>query len=222
MPRWYRRAHDLRAIHDHAAIVERRAGCVAHVELWHIRNRAVVVIVTDDRPAGLAMMSAAIAAAGFDIVMAETYRRERDPLPAEALAFFELRRPGESEAAITADEIGPIAAILESLVEGHASADGLLRRHGATMPPGVQSSPEVAFADDDEASILIVEARDRPGLLAAVTGALADASVQITDSEVITVDGRARDRFQLAEADGSPLSPSRRSDIVQRVRAAIE
>lgn len=222
MPPWYRRAYGLDAVHEHAAIVERRGDSVAHVELWRIRRGAVVVIVMDDRPGGLAMMSAAIAAAGFDIVLAEAYRRGRGTLPAESLALFELRRPGNSEEPISPDHIGPIALTLESLVDGHVAADGLLRRHAATIPPGLQGSTDVSFADDEEASILLVEARDRPGLLASITGALAEVSAQITDSEIMTVDGRARDRFQLTEMDGSGLSPSRRTEIARRVRSAIE
>jgi [protein-PII] uridylyltransferase len=227
MPASYRRAHGWTAIQEHAAIVARRGEGAVHVEVWRVRRGTVAVIACDDRPGGLAMMSAAIAAAGFDILVAEAYRRVRDRRPAESVAFFELRRASELPAAsdrrpITDDDLRPIAAKLESLFAGESGAERLLRRNAPTLPPGPQASPEVTFADDDEASVLLIEARDRPGLLAAITSALADASVRIVDSEILTVDGRVRDRFQLTEGTGEPLSGPRRAAIAHMVLAALE
>jgi len=222
MPPSYRRAHGLDAIQEHAAIVSRRGDAIAHVELWRIRRGSVIVIATDERPDGLALMSAAIAAAGFDIVVAEAYQRARDGRPAESVALFELRRPNDGDGPIAADDVAPIAHALESLVQGQLDADALLRRHSRTVPPGRQGFPDVTFADDDEASILLVQARDRPGLLATITSTLTDAGARIVDSEIVTVAGRVRDRFQLTEAGGSALSMPRRRDISRRVLVAIE
>jgi len=222
MPPSYRRAHGLDAIQEHAAIVARRGNAAVHVELWRIRRGAVVVVATDERNEGLAMMSAAIASAGFDIVVAEAYRRARGTRPAESVAFFELQRPASDDGPITPNDVVPIGRALESMIEGHMGADSLLKRNARTVPPGRQGSPDVTFADDDEAAILLVQARDRPGLLATVTSALTEAAARIIDSEIVTVAGRVRDRFQLTEATGGPLSPSRRLDIARRVLAAIE
>jgi UTP:GlnB (protein PII) uridylyltransferase len=80
----------------------------------------------------------------------------------------------------------------------------------------------VTFADDEGAAILLVEARDRPGLLATITAALTESSACIVDSEIITVDGRARDRFQLTETGGGPLTGERRDAIARSVSAAVE
>jgi UTP:GlnB (protein PII) uridylyltransferase len=223
MPPSYRRAHGWGAIEEHAAIVERRGEAMVHVEMWRVRRGTVVVIVSDDRTGGLAMMSAAIAASGFDILMAEAYRRSRDAQPAEAVAFFELRRPSDAQdRAIADDDLVPIGRELEALFAGETRADRLLQRNAPTLRPGPQAAPEVTFADDDGASILLVEARDRPGLLATITSALTEASVCIVDSEIVTVDGRARDRFQLTEAGGEPLTGSRRDAIAHSVSVAVE
>jgi UTP:GlnB (protein PII) uridylyltransferase len=224
MPPSYRRAHDWASIQEHAAIVERRGEADVHVETWRVRRGTVIVVVTDDRKGGLAMMSAAIAASGFDIVVAEAYRRGReDGLAPEAVALFELRRPGDTTGrAITAGDLTPIVSSLGSLFRGEAGAEKLLRRTGRTLPPGPQAAPEVTFADDDEAAILLVEARDRPGLLATITSALIEASACIVDSEIVTVDGRARDRFHLTEPNGAPLSHLRREAVTHAVLAAIE
>jgi UTP:GlnB (protein PII) uridylyltransferase len=223
MPASYRRAHGWGAVREHAAIVDRRGLAPVHLEVWRVRRGTVIAIVTEHRTGVLAMMSAAIAASGFDIVVAEAYRRARDPLVAEAVAFFELRRMSDEDGApIAADDLAPIGRVLESLLRGETAAEKLLQRNAPTLPPGPQASPEVTFADDHEAAILLVEARDRPGLLATITSAIAEASARIVDSEIVTVDGRVRDRFQLAEADGEPLSEPRRAAIARSVLAAVE
>jgi UTP:GlnB (protein PII) uridylyltransferase len=222
MPPSYRRAHGWSAIQDHAGIVERRGAETVHLEVWRVRRGTVIVIVSDDRTGGLAMMSAAIAACGFDILVADAYRRVRENGPHEAVAFFELRRPGNENRAVTKEDLTPIAASLESLFRGETTADRLLQRSAPTLPPGAQAAPEVTFADDDESAILLVEARDRPGLLATITSALTETGAQIVDSEIVTVDGRARDRFRLTEADGKPISALRRLAIANFVLAEIE
>jgi UTP:GlnB (protein PII) uridylyltransferase len=139
------------------------------------------------------------------------------------VALFELRRPVDSDVRpITNDDLVPIARKLELIFRGETGAEKLLQRNAPTLPPGPQASPEVTFADDEETSVLLVEARDRPGLLATITSVLSEASVRIVDSEILTVDGRVRDRFQLIETDGEPLSAQRRAAIAHRVLVALE
>jgi [protein-PII] uridylyltransferase len=222
MPPSYRRAYNGQAIQEHAAIVARRDGALVHLEAWRVRRGTVVVIVSDDRAGGLAAMSAAIAASGFDILVAEAFQRTREGQPPEAVAFFELRRPYDEGKAIEAADLVPIEEALTAVFEGNAAVDGLLRRNARTVPPGPQAGPEITFADDESAGILLVEARDRPGLLAAITSALTESDARIVDCEIVTVGGRVRDRFELTESDGSPLSSLRRLSISQHVLAAVE
>jgi [protein-PII] uridylyltransferase len=222
MPPSYRRVYSGAAIKEHAAIVARRAGATVHIEVWRVRRGTVIAIVSDDRAGGLSMMSAAIAAGGFDILVAEAYQRARDDLPAEAVAFFELRRPSDESRPITPEDLAPIVQSLESMFRGETGAERVLKRNARTVPPGPQASPEVTFADDEDAAILLVEARDRPGLLAAITSALTELSARIVDCEIMTVGGRVRDRFQLTEGDGKPLSELRRMSIAQAVLGAVD
>jgi [protein-PII] uridylyltransferase len=222
MPPSYRRAYNGHAIQEHAAIIARRGDALVHLEAWRVRRGTVVVIVSDDRAGGLAAMSAAIAACGFDILVAEAFQRTRDGQPPEAVAFFELRRPYDESKPITPDDLAPIAQAVKSVFEGEAGIEGLLRRNARTVPPGPQAGPEITFADDEEAGILLVEARDRPGLLAAITSALTESDVRIVDCEIVTVGGRVRDRFELTEADGRRLSAARRVAISQQVLLAVE
>jgi [protein-PII] uridylyltransferase len=222
MPPSYRRAYNGHAIEEHAAIVARRGDALVHMEAWRVRRGTVVVIVSDDRAGGLAAMSAAIAGCGFDILVAEAFQRHRESQPPEAVAFFELRRPYDEGKPINKDDLVPVADALKLVFEGQVGIEGLLRRNARTVPPGPQAGPEITFADDEEAGILLVEARDRPGLLAAITSALTESDVRIVDCEIVTVGGRVRDRFQLTEVDGGPLSSARRLAIAQGVLAAVE
>ena len=222
MPASYRRAHGGSAIREHAAIVGRRGDAPVHIETWRVRRGTVIVIVSDDRAGGLSMMSAAIAASGFDILVAEAYSRVRDGRPPEAVALFELRRPNDEGRPIERGDLVPMARALESMFAGETGAERILQRNAKTVPPGPQASPEVTFADDAEDAILLVEARDRPGLLAAITNALTELTVRIVDCEIVTVGGRVRDRFQVTEPGGAPLSEDRRAAIAQGVLSAIE
>jgi len=106
------------------------------------------------------------------------------------LRFFELRRPTDDERrAITNGDLVRLGASSSRSFWARTGPEGLLQRNAPTLPPGPQPSPEVTFADDDDAAILLVGARDRPGLLATITTALTEAAARIVDSEIVTVDG---------------------------------
>ena len=70
--------------------------------------------------------------------------------------------------------------------------------------------------------ILTVEAVDRPGLLLTLTQTLFRARVQIIGVRASTDDGRAVDRFQLVELDGSALRGERLLELQTAVLTAIE
>ncbi len=146
MPPSYRRAHGTSAIREHAAIVGRRGEAAAQLEVWRVRRGTVVVVVADDRADGLAMMSAAIAASGFDILMAEAYRRAVEGRPGEAVALFELRRTGEENGPIGQADLVPVARALESLLAGQDGAEGVARRN-ATVGGRVRDRFEITEMD---------------------------------------------------------------------------
>ena len=68
---------------------------------------------------------------------------------------------------------------------------------------------------------LLVEAPDSEGFLNAITNALHAQGVRIVASEIRTEGGVARDRFDLASADGQSLGAIRLCDIQQAVREAL-
>ncbi len=72
-----------------------------------------------------------------------------------------------------------------------------------------------------EADRFTVDADDRPGLLLAITTALFNERVSIQGAEVLTVDGRAHDEFDVLEWNGAPVSEQRKAVIAESVAAAI-
>jgi [protein-PII] uridylyltransferase len=82
----------------------------------------------------------------------------------------------------------------------------------------------VRFIEDDDGALctLEVETDDRSGLLFTLARALSNQNVSVERSEVNTVNSRVRDRFTLAEQDGSPISEGRRLHIQVAVISAIE
>lgn len=88
-------------------------------------------------------------------------------------------------------------------------------------PIEAAAADDAAISFDDRSSpwhtVAFVDAADRVGLLHAVTTAFAQAGVLIHAMRVQTVDGRARDTFELSDDRGSKLTAAHE----QRVRDAL-
>ena len=83
---------------------------------------------------------------------------------------------------------------------------------------------EVNFARDSsgEHTVMEVIAADRPGLLARVGWALADARVRIRHAKIATFGERAEDVFYVTDEHNRPLAETRLTDVYDRVRSALE
>ena len=83
---------------------------------------------------------------------------------------------------------------------------------------------EVNFTHDasNRRTIMEVIAADRPGLLARIGWALADARVRIQNAKIATFGERAEDVFYVTDARNRPLSDARLEEAHRGVRAAIE
>src|SRR5690606_17296911 len=81
-------------------------------------------------------------------------------------------------------------------------------------PPGTRDTT-VRFLEegDGSLSVLEVETVDRSGLLWAIARALHNENVQIVSSQIRTEGTRVKDRFTIAEFDGSPIFNERRLAI---------
>jgi len=73
-----------------------------------------------------------------------------------------------------------------------------------------QMAPRIEFVDAGERTQLALVCTDRPGLLAAVAQALAEAEVRVHDARIATFGERVEDFFQLTDRSNAPLSPEGR------------
>ena len=93
MPERYKLLYREEEVRLHAAIAWRRGSEAIHLEQLPGQDAAWwLCAVTDDRPALLSMLSAAITAHSLDILSARIYCRARSSQDVEAVDFFCIRR----------------------------------------------------------------------------------------------------------------------------------
>jgi [protein-PII] uridylyltransferase len=228
MPRSYRYAFSDEDVKTHALVVSKRHGAPAKVGRFKSKRElgaASIVIIADDRPGLLAMMSAALVMHALDVVHAEAYTRRTTAGLAEAVDVFWVR---DLEAAdptqIPEAKLLELEGTLGQLIEGTLDpTHAVLRPASGSIPPAIQET-RVRFleGDDGELSVLEVETYDRSGLLFALSRALFEQRVQIVRSEVHTEGKQVRDRFSVLELDGAAIRPERRLMIQVAVLSAID
>lgn len=229
MPASYREAfaHDDEAVEVHAGIVERRDASATRVEIWKdLPERVVAIcIVADDRPGLLSQISAALVAHEIDVVAAHAYCRSRTGGADEAIDLLWIRRVPRKSGAIgpiRERDVAAIGEMVDALVRGNADFDPAV--HFARAMRTAASTTRVRFDDNagDGTMILTVEATDRPGLLLVVTKAIFRAGLQIIGLRATSEEGRAIDRFHLAELGGKPLVQARLLALQVEIFSALE
>ena len=225
LPGSYRMHFSWTQVARHACIALARGVRRAHVDSFGSMSRMTpLCIVADDCPGLLWLISVALIVHRLDVLKAHVYCRRRPDGRTEAFDLIWVRRapgaPGEEP--ISVNEIRAIGELLEALLTGRADAHA--RAGSEVTTPGMdQEPPRVTFVMDAEsnASLLAIEAPDRPGLLLAIARALFEAGVQIVRAEVATVGARALDTFYVMELDGGAITPERRAEIEIAARAAL-
>lgn len=224
MPAEYRGAFDVEATRAHEGVVRRRGERSTHVEIWRELSERVVAIcvVADDKPGLLSRITAALVAQHIDVVSAHAYCRRREDGTAEAVDLLWIRRLPGANGTVPPIRAKDILALSET-IDRAASDDGAADAVDASAPAPLGASARVRFdTDDDGATILTVEAVDRPGLLLAVTQALFRAGLQIIGLRATTERGCAVDRFKLVDAGGVPLARQRLFALQIAILGAIE
>ena len=227
MPTSYREAFQSDDVELHAEVVARRSGSTTRVEIWkELPERVVgVCIVADDRPGLLSQISAALVALEIDVVGAHAYCRTRVDGAREAVDLLWIRRVARANGSIGPIRARDVAAIgerVDALVRGNANFDASVR-FARAMRTATETT-RVRFDDGagDGTMMLTVEATDRPGLLLVVTKAIFRAGLQILGLRAMSEEGRAIDRFHLAELDGKPLVQARLLSLQMEIFSALE
>lgn len=227
MPTSYHEAYDEEAVEAHAAIASRREASATRVEIWkELPERVVAIcIVAEDRPGLLSQISAALVAQEIDVVSAHAYCRPLETGGKEAVAFLWIRRvarPNGSVAPLRARDVAALGELVDALVRGDVLPDEAVGYARAIRAAG--ASTRVLFDDGakDGTMVLTIEATDRPGLLLLVTQAIFRAELQIIGLRATSEEGRAIDRFHLAELDRRPLVLARLLALQVEIFSAIE
>lgn len=228
MPAAYRAAFDDDAVTLHFEIACGRERGETRVEVWRELEGDVlaVCVVADDRPGLLARINAALVAHAIDVVEAQAYCRMDADGAAEAVDFLWIRRAPGARAAfpLRAADVRELGVMISALADGRVTFAGSVAVVPASPPSAGGGVTNVRFEHDDEtgATVLTIEAVDRPGLLLAVTRTLFKAGLQIVSLRATTTSGRAVDRFELAELDGMPLRRDRMFALQTAILCAID
>jgi len=226
MPHRYRELFDADAQREHAAIAHRRGMSPAHAEVWRAlpHGGAILCVVADDRPGLLSRISAALVVHELDVVAAQAYTRT-PATGTEAVDFFWVRRVEGAEGApsVTAADAARVGEVLSALVQGTLTVDAVAKNARAIRARTTSVATRVRFdeGEDRGLAILTVETNDRPGLLLAISQALFRRRVQIVWTEARSDEGKAIDRFHLAEFDGAPVKEETRRKIQADILEAI-
>ena len=224
MPDAYGLLYGSREAAEHAAIVARRGSRLVHAELWQSAKGPVLCVVAEDRPGLLALVTDALLAQGLAIQSARAFCREVSKDRAEAVDFLELRAPGASAdvaAQLDADGLQAFAQSLSELV-----ADDMARSTSGASPnrAEAESSTRIYFERQSLAEgryLLVVDAPDSDGLLHAVSSALHAKGMRIMACEIRTVEGRARDRFEVEPSSPRALNDRELCDVQFAVLDAL-
>lgn len=227
MPVAYARAFTRREVEEHARIVQRRGGQLAHAEAFRgPGERTFVCVVADDQPGLLSLVSDALLVHGLSVVRAEVFCRRCGDGKLEAVDFFclESAAAGEQEQLVEPSDLLSFAQTLRELI----AEDQLISQQPSdrdTIPvPGTRPSRvyfELEALRRGE-YVLIVDAPDFPGLLFAITSALHGQGIRITASQIRTEQGIAKDKFQLESIGARPMTAERLCDVQQAVLSAVQ
>ncbi|MFO1170530.1 MAG: [protein-PII] uridylyltransferase [Hyphomicrobiaceae bacterium] len=153
----------------------------------------------------LALFAGACAAAGANIMGAHI-STTRDGL---ALDTFLLQREhGEDDERRRAERIGQT---IEKLLSGKLKMDHLLRGRSLKLSKRIDAFtivPEVNISNkiSETLTVLEVAGLDRPGLLYALTSALADLELDINSAHIATYGERVVDVFYVTDVDGKKIT----------------
>lgn len=226
MPERYLLSNAPEAICAHARVAldrsrERRA---VHAALVPSRHPEVseLCVVAEDAPGLLARIAAAITAGRLEVLGAQVYSRSvAGGGASEAVDLFWVRDARGSRDGV-AQAMPRLVRDLESVCTGSLSADELLRdRVGTASPWRERPSPAVLseVVLDDRASprhtVVEVFAKDRPGLLYSLAGAMHELGLTIALSKINTEGTKVADVFYVNEVDGSKVAPGPRFKAVR-------
>ncbi|HEX4799616.1 MAG TPA: bifunctional uridylyltransferase/uridylyl-removing protein, partial [Sphingomicrobium sp.] len=172
-----------------------------------------VSVFTPDREGLFYRICAGLASAGANIIDARIHTT-RDGMALDNLLVLD----GQAKPYTDRRQRGRLARALESALV-RLDSPPLPSAEAGRRSTAFRVAPSVAIADRASTRTTVVEvnARDRPALLAALAGAIHGQGHQIHSAHIATYGERAVDVFYLTTADGRKLD----GDQIDALRAAL-
>jgi [protein-PII] uridylyltransferase len=226
MPERYVLANAPAAIAAHAELARRHQGEMVAVDLVPSRRpeAAEICVVAMDRPGLLAAITAALAASRLEVHGAQIHSRTI-PTGVQAVDLFWVRDRGEGLEGV-ARALPKLARDIQAVLAGDARAAELAKNRGGGAVRERSTPPvKIQVSIDDRASpqhtVIEVLARDRPGLLFALSDALHRLGLSIAVAKINTEGTRVADVFYVSDRDGGKVAPGRRTADVHRTLVEV-
>jgi [protein-PII] uridylyltransferase len=219
-PERYLRTRTPEQVRLHFEMAERFAQDPVQIEFQYSPETSEITLVTPDRALLFSDLAGALAAWGMNIVTADAFSN-RQGIVVDNFRFTDRFRTLE----MNASEHAAFVASVHDVMAKKDPVEKLLsgRRRGRRAAPKIVVETRVDF--DDEASshstLLQVVAQDMPGLLRAISLALAGLGCNIEVALVDTEGETAIDVFYITR-DGAKLEPELQRELKQNLLSAIE
>jgi [protein-PII] uridylyltransferase len=183
----YLRTHSQAEIESHVELEQRSRERGVALDIRKEDGFYRLTLVARDRPALLASLAGALAGFGMNILKAEGFANRNGTI-LDTFVFADPHRTLE----LNPTEVDRLRLTIERVVLGKLDVKELLRNRPVPAPPSKRSriAPTVSFNSEasETATLIEVVAEDRPGLLYALTSAIAAAGANI---EVVLIDTEA-------------------------------
>ena len=221
MPERYVLANTPAAIAAHAELARAHASDAVSVELVPSRHPEIaeICVVARDRPGLLAAITAALAASRLEVHGAQIHSRKGEGF-VQAIDLFWVRDRGDGLGGV-ARALPKLARDVGAVLAGEISASDLAKNRGGGSYRE-RSTPRVKMqvSIDDRASprhtVIEVVARDRPGVLFALSDALHGMGLSIAVAKINTEGSRVADVFYVSDRDGAKVAHGKRTAEVHR------
>ena len=183
-------------------------------------NAVAITLTAPDRQGLFAELSLVIAGFGANVVGARAYTSNTGQV---LDVFFVQDASGAAYGHDNPRTLERLVAALEAAAKGETPLMETRRPPDANRTAAFAITPTVAIDNDasDEASVVEVSGRDRPGLLGAVAQVLAEAGLSIQSAHIDGYGERAVDAFYVCDAMGGKLTDARKTTALKQVLTEI-
>jgi [protein-PII] uridylyltransferase len=208
---------------NHAALARKataQGGVAAEAWVAPDRHAAEVILTAPDRQGLFADLSLAIAGFGANVVGARAFTSKTG----QALDVFYVQdASGAPYGLENPRALERLASALECAARGAPVAPESRRAPDMSRMAAFAIAPTVSVDNDasQEASVVEVSGRDRPGLLGAIAQVLAEAGLSIQSAHIDSYGERAVDAFYVCDSAGGKLTDARKTTALKQVLTEV-